>query len=327
MNSTLQLNRFGWRIWILLLFSICAPVAAAAELDRDFLRSVKEGDLRKVEALLSQGAGVDAKDEAGRTALMLANGEDVVEFLIKHGANLNAQDEDGNSVLFYRLLPILKVKVPDMDDLAEAKRLIESGAQIEYMARKGEDQHPVSLLNMAIRNQSLVLVKFLVENGANPNHDPGGIEEYPLFLAVGGSGSPANLGIVEYLLANGSKVVFTSRLRDLSHRTPNGTLESKQVGARNALHFATESSTSDPKLFDILVKAGTNINHRDAEGRTPLLEALVRKNAGAALKLLQLGADIFLADNQGKTALDLAKEGHLSEIERILTEKISVKAQ
>lgn len=322
MDAVVKLNRYGWRVWILLMFCIFTPASAASETDRDFLRFVKEGDLRKVEALLAQGATVDAKDEEGRTALMLAEGEDVVEFLIKYGANLNAQDADGNSVLFYRLLPILKVKVPDMDDLAEAKRLIESGALVEYMARKGEEQHPVSLLNMAIRNQSLVLVKFLVENGANPNHDPGGVEEYPLFLAVGGSSSPPTLAIVEYLLANGSKAVFTSRLKEIS-----GPTGSKQIGARNALHFVTESPNADPKIYDVLVKAGTNINHRDAEGRSPLIEAVLRKNVQGALKLIQLGADISLADNQGKTALDLAKEAHLPEIEKVLTEKNSAKAQ
>ncbi|TGJ98902.1 ankyrin repeat domain-containing protein [Leptospira langatensis] len=323
MNSYIQKNKLGWKAGLALIFSLSLSVlSATTEIDRQFLSSVKEGDLKKVETLLTQGAGIDAKDDDGRTALMLAEGEDVVEFLIKHGANINAQDADGNSVLFYRLIPILKVKIPDMDDLAEAKRLIESGALVEYMARKGEDAHPVSLLNMAIRHQSLSLVKFLVENGANPNHDPGGIEEYPLFLAVGGASSPPSLPITEFLLANGSKAVFTSRLKDVA--TPVGI---KQVGARNALHFATETAQMDLKILDVLVKAGTNINHRDAEGRTPLMEAAQRKNTSVALKLLQLGADTSLTDNQGKTALDLAKEFHLDELERVLTEKLSAKPQ
>lgn len=316
-----KLRRESWAV-LVFVFVFGLATYADTELDKQFLSAVKEGDLRKVELLLNQGATVDAKDDDGRTAIMLAEGEDVVEFLIKHGANINAQDVDGNSVLFYRLLPILKVKIPDMDDLAEAKRLIESGALVEYTARKGEDQKPVSLLNMAIRNQSLVLVKFLIENGANPNHDPGGIEEYPLFLAVGGASSPSNLAIVEYLLANGSKAVFTSRLKDA--HTPNG---SYQIGARNAFHYATEPKQTDLKILDVLAKAGTNLNHRDAEGKTPLMEAIQRKNISAAQKLIQLGSDLTLADNQGKTALDLAKEYHLDEIERILAEKLSSKTQ
>ncbi|EQA38466.1 ankyrin repeat protein [Leptospira inadai serovar Lyme str. 10] len=295
-------------------------VSAAPEQDRDFLSSVKEGNLKKVEALLSQGARIDAKDGEGRTSLMLAQGEDVVEFLIKNGANVNAQDQEGNSVLYYRFLPLLKVKVPDMDDLAEAKRLIESGAQVEYMARKGEDQHPVSLLNMAIRNKNLTLVKFLVENGANPNHDPGGVEEYPLFLAVGGASSSPDLAITEYLLANGAKPVFTSRLKEM--QTPEG---SKQIGARNAFHYATETLGTDPKIFDLLAKAGTNLNHRDARGKTPLLEAISRKNVGAAEKLIALGADITLSDIEGKTAFDLAKEVQLESVARLIGEKLSPK--
>ncbi|MEI1307048.1 ankyrin repeat domain-containing protein [Leptospira venezuelensis] len=126
----------------------------------------------------------------------------------------------------------------------------------------------------------------------------------------------------EYLLANGSKAVFTSRLKDV--HTPNGT---HQIGARNAFHYATEPKQTDPKILDVLAKAGTNLNHRDAEGKTPLMEAIQRKNISAAQKLIQLGSDLTLADNQGKTVLDLAKEYHLDEIERILAEKLSSKTQ
>ncbi|TGK18775.1 ankyrin repeat domain-containing protein [Leptospira fluminis] len=309
-----------WKRWILGILVFSLPILASPELDSEFLLAVKEGALKKVEGFLSQGAKIDAKDGNGRTALMVASGEEVVEFLIKNGANLNAQDQEGNSVLFYRLQPLLKVKVPDMDDLAEAKRLIESGAQVEYAARKGEEQHPVSLLNIAIRNKNLILTKFLVENGANPNHDPGGPEEYPLFLAVGGASSPPDLAITEFLLNNGAKPVFTSRLKEI--QTVEGV---RQIGARNAFHYATETLGSDPKIFDLLSKAGTNINQRDAQGTTPLMEAISRKNVGAAEKLLGLGADVALTDIQGKTALDLAKEVQLESVARLIGEKLSPK--
>ncbi|WP_243393399.1 ankyrin repeat domain-containing protein [Leptospira perolatii] len=286
-------------------------------MDLEFLKAVKEGNIGKVTDLLSKGANVDSKDSEGRTALMLAEGADVVELLIKNGANLNAQDNEGNSVLFFRIQPLLKVKVPDMDDLAESKRLIESGAELEYKARKGDDQHTVSILNLAIRNQNLPLVKFLVENGANPNHDPGGLDEYPLFLAVGAAGAPANIGIAEFLLASGAKPVFTSRLKEQP-----GARGTKQVGARNAFHYATESRAADYKIFELLAKVGTDINHRDAEGKTPLMEAIQRDNIIAAEALISLGADLNLSDNEGKTALDMAKAAKLQSIEKKISEKL-----
>lgn len=62
------------------------------------------GDFEAAEALIKRDASVNAQDERGRTALMVAIQEDWggtawVEFLIANGADVNLLDEDGDSAL------------------------------------------------------------------------------------------------------------------------------------------------------------------------------------------------------------------------------------
>ena len=60
----------------------------------------EHGDVRAVERLLEQGAGVDARDESGRTALIAAaygNRLDVAGLLVDAGADVNAKDETQQS--------------------------------------------------------------------------------------------------------------------------------------------------------------------------------------------------------------------------------------
>jgi phage shock protein B len=58
-----------------------------------------------------------------------------------------------------------------------------------------------------------------------------------------------------------------------------------------------------------LVKAGANINWRDASGKTALHYAAAGGHNGATGDLLRLGADPDIRDNAGLTPLDYAKRG------------------
>lgn len=78
------------------------------------------GDFEAAEALIKRGTSVNAQDERGRTALMIAIQEDWigtawVEFLISNGADVNLLDEDGDSALdlarFHRRSDVVDVLV------------------------------------------------------------------------------------------------------------------------------------------------------------------------------------------------------------------------
>lgn len=304
-------------------FFLMVPFFLLADpiLDNEFLRSVQEGDPKKTQLLIQAGASVDATDSRGKTALMLADHRpEVAEVLIRAGANVNAQDKDGNSVLMESLSGLLDVKVLDIDDLAVPKRLIESGAKLEYISKISDNKTiSVSILNVAIRRGNLVLVQFLVDNHADVNFDKGNPEEFPLFLACGAGSSTANFAIVEFLLKNNAKPDYTSRLHE---KNQDG--KQIQVGVDNALHFLSEESNIDPRIPELLVKSGTNLNHRNAEGITPLLKSILKKRISLSEKLLELGADPNIADIQGRTPLEEVRKQKLTDLETLILKKIGI---
>jgi ankyrin repeat protein len=72
------------------------------EIDEEFLKACRDGDLKKVKQLLKEGVDVNTKDEDGWTALMYAclKGEKkVAEFLIEKGVDVNAKDKNGRTAL------------------------------------------------------------------------------------------------------------------------------------------------------------------------------------------------------------------------------------
>ncbi len=85
-----------------------APAAAVSNASKTFtppvgsaqaLRLAAEaGDLERLQRLLDQSTDIDSRDDAGRTALLLAtlhDQTDAVAFLLSHGANPNAADANG----------------------------------------------------------------------------------------------------------------------------------------------------------------------------------------------------------------------------------------
>jgi len=64
--------------------------------------SAKSGEYANVEILVEKGVDVNAQDNDGDTALMIAVREghtEVVKLLIEVGADVNAQDSDGDTAL------------------------------------------------------------------------------------------------------------------------------------------------------------------------------------------------------------------------------------
>lgn len=60
--------------------------------------AAENGDLKRLQRSLDQLTDVNARDDAGRTALMLATlhgRTEAVEFLLAHGANPNTADAEG----------------------------------------------------------------------------------------------------------------------------------------------------------------------------------------------------------------------------------------
>jgi hypothetical protein len=84
------------------LASVAAAPRAGTNPAAAFRHAAEVGDLATLSALVEKQADIDARDSAGRTALMLAtlHGEaDAVDALLAHGADPNAADADGTTPL------------------------------------------------------------------------------------------------------------------------------------------------------------------------------------------------------------------------------------
>ena len=68
------------------------------------------------------------------------------------------------------------------------------------------------------------------------------------------------------------------------------------------------------KKITILIDAETNIDAQDECGKTPLHYAVIYRQPQAVKLLIKRGANIFLKDDKGRTALDLAKAKQTQEI-------------
>lgn len=128
-----------------------APLLASAELGTDaswvedptitpLMKAAREGNLRRVQEIIGEGADVNRTDQSGRSALAhaLADPPSAVEMmgiLARAGAKLDIQDHDG-------FTPLMRAA---RDGNASAVRaLIALGANIAISNRKGETARQVA---------------------------------------------------------------------------------------------------------------------------------------------------------------------------------------
>lgn len=88
----------------LLCLALALPAAAGMREDLRLLSGARGQLMAVVEDALAAGADIEARDAAGRTALMWAAFHDqagMIDFLIGQGADVNAQDSRGRTALIW----------------------------------------------------------------------------------------------------------------------------------------------------------------------------------------------------------------------------------
>lgn len=100
-------------IWLNIVMIVALLCSCA-----DLLYNSRTGDIEGIEKALESGASLEAKNERGSTALIVAaySGKaDAVEYLCARGANVNAQDNNGATALihaaYYDLYDVAEVLV------------------------------------------------------------------------------------------------------------------------------------------------------------------------------------------------------------------------
>jgi ankyrin repeat protein len=169
-------------------------------LEQRLLEAVRQNDRKSIERALELGATLQAKDDIGRSTVLLATLDagdlDLVRWLHEHGAPLDEPDTSGRAALSYAAAE---------GRLDIVRWLVEHGARVE----RPDVQKRTPLFHATLGGHTEV-VAYLLDHGGNPNAaDQFG--DTPLIVACAkGHGATAAL-----LLARGAD----PSLRDQEGRT------------------------------------------------------------------------------------------------------------
>ncbi len=146
------------KISLILVFGmLCMSLVHAIEVNQEFIKVAKGGDIQKVQELINARVDINVKDHTGCNALLAAAREghkDVVELLLKHNADINAQDNNfGHTAL-------MVAASGDYKDIVEL--LLKYSADINTLSKTGK-----TALFDAVYRGSIHIVKLLLNAGAD----------------------------------------------------------------------------------------------------------------------------------------------------------------
>ena len=308
-----------------------------------------------VELLLAKGANPNGHGSRGQTALMWAASQkhpEAVKVLLAHHADLNLRSEVYNEVMAvppHGYLPY-NLTIPHggetalmfaarVGDLESAKLLVAAGANVN-----DADAWGVSATTLAEHSGFGELTRFLLDKGANPNAAPNG------FTALHGAIMRRDEATIASLLDHGADPNAPLKTFTPTRRSSDDFhFEPALVGATP---YWLAARFTEPNVMRLLVKHGADpkfVHHADyvaeqgfagvsrKETATPLMAALgvirtvpwvdVEKFEREALTLetvklaVELGADLNVANTDGRTALDAAKGLKYESVIAFLTEK------
>jgi ankyrin repeat protein len=201
-----------------------------------------------------------------------------VEQFIAAGADVNAAEDDGTTPL----MRAVHGRSPQI-----AKLLIDAGANVDARNRYG-----VSALYLAARNGDAATARALLAAGLDANTSlPGG--ETALMTAARGG----HTDVVGVLLAGSSAV---DSLADLAAGDAGSTESSGYTAAENSGYGGTSRPTHKRNRADV--------NARERwYGHTALMSAAAAGHADVIRLLIEAGADVHAVDDEGATALSIAR--------------------
>jgi ankyrin repeat domain-containing protein 50 len=303
----------------ILVLALCLHFQAIAQTSgQELLEAIKLRDIKKLKALVQQGANVDACDENGATALMWAsytNNLEMLKLLVNSGANVHKKGviylDDEKEAYYGNLLGIAagvqnlemlkyfietcKIDVNDAE--CNPKDKSQAGwTALQWACSPRKDKQASSddyfsdqLVSKAQENSETDIASYLIEKGANLNVSNGPGAYTPLLLALYNQ----KWELADLLIQKGAVVAAIS-----------------STGV-SALHLAALHGRYS-NIID-LIRKGANPSVHDQDGNTPLMycangaQASPKEMVTSMRILHTMGCDVAFKNKQGQTALDLAK--------------------
>ena len=281
---------------ILITIAAVVLVVGCRPPPRDIWEATKQGDVEAVKQFIASGTDVDAKDNIslwmkdnirGRTPLYWAawTGEmEIAELLIDAGADVNAKNDEGRTPLDLAIQnsawPHVRRKRTEI-----AALLRKHGGKTGEWLKAGESIH------IAARVGHIEAVKHHLAAGTDVNaKDEDG--KTPLDHA-----EAEWEGDVDEVNAARNEVADLLRKHGGKTTRPNISIHDV-AGARGR--------RGNIEAVKQHLAAGTDVDARDKEDKTPLKHAAYRGYKEIVELLIAKGADVNAKDEDGRTALDWA---------------------
>jgi ankyrin repeat protein len=271
---------------------------------KELFKAIKEDNILTVMSLVDNGADINAKDEDGHTALIVAakNGHtEIVNLLLNRGADINAKDKDGETAL---------IKAAFNGHTEIVTTLIELGADIPeditYIIRTMKKASWWTDSHTAVINNRLDDIQN-VEDQSSP------ITPLDLAIMIG------NLNAIEYITERGSISTSSPTLFNSSNGTNfdiNYCLNKAIKHKRNEIAMFLLEKGADPNA-----KKGADPKAQNENGKTALMNASLKGNTEIVNLLLDHGADINAKTISGQAALNAAVQRGHTEIVRLLLDR------
>lgn len=223
-------------------------------LDKELHNATIARDATRVEYLLKRGAKVNARDDEGKTPLIVAvaSGDiSLISGLLAYGADPNAQDHDGWTAAMHAV----RSNEPKIFRLMGQYKA-------NYNLVNSDD---MTALAIAVMNNKANAAVAMLDNGAKPDFAMGAAKYNALMLAV----TKGNQQMAQTLLQYKAN--------------PNA----KNTGGLTPLMIAAFSNHD--MIVSLLLKAGANPKFKDDHGKTALMLA---KESDAAKAIIQLEKSI-----------------------------------
>jgi len=144
-------------LWLFFAASCLSGITHAGPLEQKLIDAAFMGDDEVVQALIAQGADVNARDETGNPVLLIAvrpYSSETVKLLIDNGADVNVTGYLGDT-------PLLKASFQGLPELVRI--LLDAGADPNFVQSDGGD---TALMNACVFGRREI-VELLVERGAD----------------------------------------------------------------------------------------------------------------------------------------------------------------
>jgi len=248
------------------------------------------------ENIIKHKKDINAKNEKGWTALMLAcrnNGIkfSIIKLLIEMGADVNAVNEDG----WTALMMIARYK---KDSIEVIDLLIQNGADLNIQNKEGYTALMLACHYCKTTNSCLDIVIKLLNEKADPNLE-NRYGETALFI-----------------LCTTQNMKITNIIKALVEHNANVNIRDNRK--KTLLHLMIKRD--DKESLKIIINGGANLELMDDLGNTPLLDAIYDKKIEAIKILIKAGANIN-AKRKEWSGLMIACTYKLNDIIDLLIEK------